>query len=161
MIKYIFVFLFFVFNAHGQKLHHQMMSAQGSRKILKSGVIINQTVGQTSVVGNFRKDNLIIKQGYQQMAYYGNGLLIVPERITTLAYPNPMSSHINFRFSSAIKGFIKVSFFDLAGRLVFYQEKKSVENVLTVDNVYLAEGKYLVKLMGENYSYATTILKLK
>ncbi|MDI5950322.1 T9SS type A sorting domain-containing protein [Flavobacterium sp. LB2P84] len=161
MIKYIFVILFFALNAQGQKLHHQMLSAQGSRKVLKSGSLINQTIGQASVSGNFRKDNLIMKQGYQQMMFYGKGLLIVSESITTMTYPNPMSNHINFRFSSAIKGFIKVFFIDLTGRIVFYQEKKSVENVLTVDNVYLAEGKYLIKLIGENYSYTTKILKLK
>lgn len=161
MLKFFFVILFFALNASGQKLHHQMLSAQGSRKILKSGVTVNQTVGQMSVVGNFKKDKLLVKQGYQQLSYYGKGLVIVSERITTVTYPNPVSSYINFKFSSAIKGYIKVYFFDLTGRIVFYQEKKSVDNVLTINDVYLAEGNYLVKLMGENYSYTTKILKLK
>jgi hypothetical protein len=139
-----------------------MLCIQGSYALLPNKMIVHQTIGQQSISGNYRKSDLVINQGYQQSTYRLQYSISIPKDIiTTKIYPNPVSDVINFEFSSAIRGVIKVIIFDLLGKVVFYQEKMAISNVLTIDNIYISEGKYLVKLTSENYNYSTKILKLK
>lgn len=99
-------------------------------------------------------------QGYQQSTNRDKNSRFIPEDITTTAYPN-LSAVVKFEYSSKINGLIKLTFFDLLGKVVFYLEKKANENVLTIDTIYLSEEKYILKLMGENYNYSTKTIKLK
>lgn len=162
MTQKFLIILFFSFSVKAQELHHQMLSAQGScYKLLPSRMLVKQTIGQQSISGNYKINNLVINQGYQQSRNRRQNSLFIAEHIRTTTYPNPISDVVNFEFSSKINGLIKVFFFDLLGKVVFYQEKKATENVLTIDNIYLSEGKYIIKLMGENYNYSTKIIKLK
>lgn len=160
MIKKIWIILFFEFNLQGQELHHQMLSGQGSRELSPRGVTVQQTIGQQSISGNYKKNNLVVSQGYQQNIFCKKSSHIM-QSITTKTYPNPVSDFLSFKFSSAVDNLIKVIIFDLLGKVVFYQEKKASQNILTIDNIQLSEGFYLVKLSAENYSYSTIILKLK
>lgn len=161
MIKKIWIILFLEFNLQGQELHHQMLSGQGSRVLSPRGVIVQQTIGQQSISGNYKKNNLVVSQGYQQSIFCKNSSHIMRSAITTTTYPNPVSDFLSFKFSSVIDDLIKVIIFDLLGKVVFYQEKKASQNILTIDNIHLSEGFYLVKLSAENYSYSTIILKSK
>lgn len=162
MIKKKLIILFFCFNVKGQILHHQMLSVQGSFALLPNKVIVYQTIGQQSISGNYIKSNLVINHGYQQSISHVQYSRSVPkDLIITKTYPNPVSEVLNFEFSSSINGIIKVMIFDMLGKVVFYQENKASGNMLTIDNIYLPEGKYLVKLTSENYNYSTKILKLK
>ncbi|MFV8343967.1 hypothetical protein [Flavobacterium sp. XS2P39] len=103
----------------------------------------------------------MINQGYQQSTNRGPNSRFIPEDIITATDPNPVSAVVNFEFSSKIKGLIKLTFFDLPGKVVFYLEKKANENVLTIDTIYLSEEKHILKLMRENYNYSTKTIKLK
>lgn len=157
MIQNFLILLFLTSTIHGQKLHHQMISAQGTTVHLSNGMIISQSIGQQSVSGNYNKKKSMIGQGYQQILNYQNNTPID----TTITYPNPISDYINFKFSSDISSPIKVTIMDLSGKIVFYQEKIPFKNILTIDNIQIVEGKYLVKLIGQNYNYSTKILKIK
>jgi hypothetical protein len=155
------IILLFGFSAFGQKLHHQMLSIQGASVHLSNGASVSQTIGQQSVTGNFRKNNLVMGQGFQQSnlgrSYSHNN----QQAIITITYPNPVSDFVNFKFSSEIKGPIKVTIYDMLGRAVFYKEKNAIQNILTIDAIYLAEGEYFIKLTAQNYNYSTKILKTK
>lgn len=137
-----------------------MLSSYGSISKTNSGIIVKQTIGQQSVIGNYRTDNLIVGQGFQQ-----SNLMKTknspPISITTTTYPNPFTDKINFHFSSSIEGTFKISLFDVVGRLVYYNEKTSRDNTLTIDDLFFAEGQYFVKLTSKNFIYSTNILKSK
>lgn len=120
MIKNILIILFFGFNVHGQKLHHQMISAQHPDKYLSNEIIINQTIQQQSVSGNYVKNNKGVGQSYLYTEHYNQ---IVPIDIITTTYPNPISDYVNFKFSSIIKGGVKIVIFDLLGKVVFFKKK--------------------------------------
>jgi hypothetical protein len=161
MKKVFHVFLVFMIFTHvnAQQLHHQMLSSQGISKELPNGLFVSQTIGQQSVIGNYTKDGRSYGQGFQQIQwskYINNNS---NNEITTLTYPNPFISTINFQFSQPIKETISISVFDIHGRLVFTEEKQAVENILTIDLLNLASSKYLVQLSTTNYTYFTQILK--
>ncbi len=155
----LLVFLFSFSTLYSQELHHQMLSAQGSSKELSNGIYVSQTIGQQSVIGNYTKEGKTYGQGYQQSVWSKYISTNSNNAITTVTYPNPFISTINFQFSQAIKEPISVSVFDIRGRLIFNQEKQASGNILTIDLPNLASSNYLVRLSSPNYTYYTQILK--
>jgi hypothetical protein len=154
-----FIFIVFIFGAQAQELHHQMLSAQGTSKELSNGIYVSQTIGQQSVIGNYTKDGKTYGQGFQQSLwnrYIGSNS---NNSITTVVYPNPFVSTINFQFSQPIGGPISVNLFDVRGRLIFTTEKEATENILTLDLPHIADSNYLIRLSTPNYTYYAQILK--
>jgi hypothetical protein len=136
-----------------------MLSSQGTSKTLPNGIFVSQTIGQQSVIGNYTKDGKTYCQGYQQSVWSKYIRTTSNNAITTVTYPNPFVSTINFQFSQAIKEPIFVSVFDIHGRLIFSQEKQASGNILIIDLPNLASSNYLVRLSSPNYTYYTQILK--
>ena len=155
----VWIFLALTLNSFSQDLHHQMLSSQGTSKTLPNGIFVSQTIGQQSVIGNYTKDGKTYGQGYQQSVWSKYISTNSNNAITTITYPNPFISTINFQFSQAIKEPISVSVFDIRGRLIFSQEKQASGNTLTIDLHNLASSNYLVRLSSPDYTYYTQILK--
>ena len=155
----LLVFSFSFSTLYSQELHHQMLSAQGTSKELPNGMYVSQTIGQQSVIGNYTREGKTYGQGYQQSLWSKYISTNSNNAITTVTYPNPFISTINFQFSQAIKEPISVSVFDIRGRLIFSQEKQASGNILTIDLPNLASSNYLVRLSTPNYTYYTQILK--
>ena len=159
MKNFVWIILTLTINSYSQDLHHQMLSSQGTSKTLPNGIFVSQTIGQQSVIGNYTKDGKTYGQGYQQSVWSKYISSNSNNAITTVTYPNPFVSTINFQFSQAIKEPISVSVFDIRGRLIFSQEKQALGNILTIDLPNLASSNYLVHLSTPNYTYYTQILK--
>ena len=144
---------------YSQDLHHQMLSSQGDSKQLSNGMYVSQTIGQQSVIGNYTREGKTYGQGYQQSVWSKYIQSTVNNPITTVVYPNPFVSTINFQFSQPIKERIKMELFDVRGRLIFQTEQLPTDNLLTVELPNLASSNYLVKLTASNYTYYKQILK--
>lgn len=155
----LFLLLCLTSSIYGQALHHQMLSAQGNSVVLDNDIFISQTVGQQSVIGNTKKNGYTIVQGYQQTVWgkYINSNLTA--EITTTTSPNPFIQLVNFQFSKPIKGIISIAIFDIRGRLIYQQEKRANDHILTIDLESIASSNYLVRLTAANYTYYTQILK--
>ncbi len=155
----LLVFILSFSTLYSQDLHHQMLSSQGDSKVLSNGIYVSQTIGQQSVIGNYTRDGKTYGQGYQQSVWNKYIQSTLNNPITTVVYPNPFVSSINFQFSQPIKERIKMELFDVRGRLIFQTEQMPTDNVLTVALPNLASSNYLVKLTASNYTYYTQILK--
>lgn len=137
-----------------------MLSSQGMSTKSVAGIAIRQTIGQQSVIGNYKYANLIAGQGFIQ----GNKMKTVAAPVVTIktvVYPNPFIDQINFEFSTTLVGPIKITLFDILGRMVYSAEKNSVDNKVTIDNLYFAQGEYIATLSAKNYTYSTTLIKSK
>lgn len=162
MGKYFLIILFFGFTVHGQELHHQMLSAQGSGKHLTNGIFVRQTIGQQSTTGNYNQNKVVIGQGFQQSVwgkYISSNRIDERDDIKTIIYPNPFSTTINFQFSKPVTDIITASLFDIRGRLIFEQKKKVINNILTIDLSFLPTSVYLIRLNTLNLNYYTKIIK--
>ena len=153
--------LFFGFSMYGQQLHHQMLSSQGSSNLLSTGILVHQTIGQQSVIGNYKFSNTVVGQGFQQSLIAKSVTTSLSNGITTTTYPNPFVDQIHFQFSKPIDGFITISIYDLLGRLVYKDQKKAIQNILTLDDLHFSQNEYLVKLSAPNYNYSTQIIQTK
>ena len=160
-MKQQLLLLLFGFSMYGQQLHHQMLSSQGSSNLLPTGALVHQTIGQQSVIGNYKFSNTIIGQGFQQSLIAKLGITTLSNGITTTTYPNPFVDQIHFQFSKPIAGLITISIFDVLGRLVYKDQKEAIQDILTLDNLHFSQNEYLVKLSAPNYNYSTQIIQTK
>jgi hypothetical protein len=154
-----YLFLLFTISFQAQVLHHQMISAQGVSEKMPDGTIIRQTIGQQSVIGNSNNGNYVVMQGFQQFFWGKYTSSNMVENIKTVAYPNPFIETINFQFSQPITDVINVHVFDILGRLIFKQKKKSNDSILTIDLSLLPNSEYLVRLNTIGFNYYTKIIK--
>jgi hypothetical protein len=157
-MKKILLLLLFTSRIYSQNLHHQMLSTQGTSKVLSNGMLVSQTIGQQSAIGN-HTNGITVGQGFQQShwAKFLNSNVAV--QITTTTYPNPFIATVNFQFSQIIKEPIEITVFDVRGRLIFQDKKRAAESILTVELPQLASSNYLVRLSAPNYTYYSQILK--
>ncbi len=156
----VFILFFFCSLSFGQKLHHQMLSAQGGVATTSRGLKVSQTIAQQGAIGTSATSKVVLSQGFQQ-SKISNATILQTDGITTMVYPNPVVEAVNFKFSAPVNGKIAISIFDIHGRLLLFQEKEAIDNILTINNLLLAAGEYFVKLDGNRYSFSTTILKSK
>ncbi len=154
-----YLLIFFTVTFQGQVLHHQMVSSQGTSKILSDGTVISQTIGQQSLTGISNKYYVVI-QGFQQ-SFWGKYIASNPvETIITTTFPNPFVQTVNFEFSKVITEEININVFDLGGRLVFQQKKKPDDLILTITLPLLQSSEYLVRLSTSNFTHFTKIIKI-
>ena len=153
------LFIVISFHSFGQQIHHQTYAAQGAIVSLSSVGLIKQTIGQQSVIGNYVGDNIFVGQGFLQGNFAKKSISLTS--IEVLAYPNPFVSSINFQFSAAITTPIDIKLYDVVGRVV-YAAKTSIENnILSIDNLALPDGSYIISLKAQNLNYTTSLIKSK
>jgi len=135
-----------------------MLSVQGNSVVLNNGMLVSQTIGQQSPIGNHTNE-ITVGQGFQQShwAKYLNSNIAIP--ISTTTYPNPFIATVNFQFTQIIKDPIEITVFDVRGRLIFQDKKRATESILTVELPQLPSSNYLVHLTTSNYSYYSQIIK--
>lgn len=157
-----YILFFFSVTFYGQTLHHQMLSSQGSSSRTSSGLLVKQTIGQQSTVGNKLTENFTVIQGFQQ-SYWSSHItsnkVDVAAAITTLTYPNPFIDYINFQFSKPISDEIAISIFDILGRIIYQDKRKIDDNILTIDLARFPTAQFLVRLSANDFNYYTKINK--
>lgn len=157
-----YLLLLFSITFQGQVLHHQMISSQGASTKTSNGLIIRQTVGQQSLTGTSASEDYVLMQGFQQNLwgkYIASNTIDSIEAIQTTTYPNPFSEIINFQFSKPVTDIISISIFDVLGRLIYEQKKKTTNTILTIDLATLPTSEYLIRLNSTNLNYYTKIIK--
>jgi hypothetical protein len=138
-----------------------MLSAQGQSTKMSNGFTVKQTIGQQSITGSSSKTHKVI-QGFQQSLwskYINSNVNDTPESINAFAYPNPFTETINFQFSKPINEVVSVFIFDITGRIIYNQNKKVDNQLLTIDLSGVPSSEYLVRLITTKLNYYTKIIK--
>jgi hypothetical protein len=136
-----------------------MISSQAGSIELPRGLIVNQTIGQQSSIGNSNK-NYIVIQGFQQSLWSTYISSNNADSIISKTYPNPFVEIIKFEFSQIIIEPINILVYNSGGRLVFKGKKTAIDTILSVELSNLPTSQYLVHLYTNNFSYYTQIIKL-
>ncbi|WP_310595688.1 T9SS type A sorting domain-containing protein [Flavobacterium sp.] len=156
------LFIFFCCSCWSQKLHHQVISAQGANLKIANGMFVSQSIGQVnSSIGNFKNPKLIIGQGYIQSFAIASTSVPTQKSVTVIVYPNPVYEIVNFKFSSPIGTSTTLYLFDSRGRLVFSQRDEFIQDILSVNVSSLSEGVYFAKITSSIYTFSTKIIKSK
>lgn len=158
-MKQFILFLCIVsFSSYGQTISRQTIDAQGVSAVISNGVFISQSIGQQSVIGNYKGD-VNLNQGFQQSQW--NRLISSnpPKLISTLIYPNPFLSTIYFQFSEPVLQPIAIAIFDVTGKLVHATTESTLNSILQLDLQNLAVGVYFVRLQSASFQYYSQIVK--
>jgi isoprenylcysteine carboxyl methyltransferase (ICMT) family protein YpbQ len=156
----IMILLLFNCTVEAQVLNRQMFGSQGKSIVLKNGIFVSQSIGQQSIAGSFSNKSLIVQQGFQQSGKSNFSKILSFDVVSTTMYPNPIVDNVNFKFSSDIKGKIKIAILSVAGRLVYSGEQYVMGTVLTIESLgYLPSGVYVVYLSSLKYKYTGKIIK--
>lgn len=161
MNKFLFCSLL-AFQCWGQKLHHQVIASQGANVKIATNLAVSQSVGQANgAIGNYKNAKLILGQGYIQS--FGIAKVSAPSRstISMMVYPNPIIELATFKFSSSIGLSATLYLFDNRGRLIYNHQSEPLQNMLTYDFSFLAEGVYFAKIQTSTHTFSTKIIKSK
>ena len=156
-MKTFYILLLFASTTVSAQLHHQMLSSQGSTSKTNSGVMVTQTIGQQSVVGNYSNRGFDIGQGFQQSNWARIIIQGTSPEFEVSIYPNPFSGIVNIQHNS--EDDITINVFDPAGKLVY----KNLLNVTGPDQSInlktLSSGVYLVHLYSNQLTYFTKLIR--
>ena len=160
-ISYFFICLFLFQKIDAQVLHHQMLSAQGASVVLSSGMVITQTVGQSSVIGVY-SGQFIGGQGFQQSTLKSkiSSSVNVPVLTNLSVYPNPFSTSVSVVVPVVFEGvFLPVNLFDMRGRLLYAGTHQVHNQAITLELGNLPNAIYLLSIHTQTIKYNTKIIK--
>jgi hypothetical protein len=121
--------------------------------------IVQQSIGQASVIGAFNTSQYTIRQGFIQPSVLAK---IVNKNIAldleASFYPNPFVESVTLSFTETIEGKVEVAVFDMLGRLVF-SNNYTAEQHLKVQFRNLTTADYILKVTANNKQFIKKIVK--
>jgi hypothetical protein len=125
----------------------------------KKTYLVQQSIGQSSVIGIFYGKDYSVRQGFIQPNVLAKIIdLGIPLRLEALVYPNPFAERVTIKFSELITGKVAVAVFDLLGRQVFSKSFTTSKN-LKLDLSVLPAAGYLLKVTGNNKQFIKKLVK--
>ena len=158
--KILFFTFFICVSSSAQELYKQTILSQGTTSKLESGLIISQSIGQESVIGNFTNDNVKIIQGFQQPFWtrlISNSSSVIPIEITH--FPNPITDNLNLSFYNYDIGELILSIYDYSGRILMKRNISVESGKSIVDLTMLPSGSFLMGLQNDKINYYIKIIK--
>lgn len=161
------VLCFFIVQVYGQNTSSELLlrstiGISGSSKKIdmqNKSYVVQQSIGQSSVIGTFAIGDLTVRQGFIQPNVFAK---IINKKIRmnldVVVYPNPFLESISLLFNEEITDKVAVEIYDLLGRLVFsnnYPPSQSVNVIL--GNFPVAN--YILKIQANNKQIVEKILK--
>ncbi len=148
-----------------QYIQRSTISMGGSSRLLKKNkLLIQQSIGQASVIGSFKKNGISIRQGFLQMLTTdikpSKSKLFI-NNLKATVFPNPIvNGELTILFDEEITSKISVFVFDLLGRKLITKNHKPSTTV-TIDLSELASAYYMLSIHSGNKRFTTNIIKEK
>ena len=121
--------------------------------------VVQQSIGQASVIGTFYDGNDTFRQGFIQPNVLAKIVdAAIPLNLAAVIYPNPFTESVTLSFSEKITNTVEVSVFDLLGRLVFSKSYAADQNIHVQFN-NLSVANYIIKVTANNKQFIKKILK--
>ncbi|MGB6035699.1 MAG: T9SS type A sorting domain-containing protein [Cryomorphaceae bacterium] len=123
-----------------------------------SGLTVQQSIGQGSVIGNFKSEKLTLRQGFLQptVRVYRR---VEYDETEVEVFPNPFTESIQVQFTNATKGLAQIRLFSVDGALLKTFEKQ-MDGSISLILSELAQGLYILQVSTGGGQYATKIQKL-
>ena len=158
----IFLTCFLIFSSmsiQGQSLRNSSWVAMGSsaQAIPGQGLVVQQSIGQSSVAGVFVSASARISQGFLR------GIRVVSKEIKlpfeVIAFPNSFIDRISFRFTTEHQELTQVRIYDGLGKLIYEASHQPKNNEIQLNLPYLATGVYVAHLRSGNKFVQSRLIK--
>lgn len=121
--------------------------------------VVQQSIGQVSVIGTFYDNDFIFRQGFIQPNVLAKIIdADIPLSLVTEIYPNPFTESVTLSFSEKINDTVEVSVFDLLGRLVYSKDFDADQNI-NVQFSGLSVANYILNVTANNKQFIKKIVK--
>lgn len=164
-MKWILILItFFVFTeVYSQKAikRSSVGSSGSSSKVNVNGkmVLIQQSVGQASIIGTSKKNGCTLIQGFQQPLL---SVLNTPKaeenKLYGALYPNPFENSLEIKFDEEVEGVFLISIYDTNGKLS-YSKIQNAEQKIQLNLSSLKSGEYFLKINCKNKTLISKIIK--
>ncbi|KAA3615907.1 MAG: T9SS C-terminal target domain-containing protein [Flavobacterium sp.] len=158
----IVMYCFIVTGLNAQELVRSTVGVSGTSSQVKSGdktYTIQQSVGQSSVIGLYTANSLAVRQGFIQppIKILSTGS-DNDNPIDAVLYPNPFASDIRIVFNETLEGSIEITIYDMLGRTVHTMNTRATKEI-NVNLSFLASAQYVLLLTSEKRQFKANILK--
>lgn len=175
LIKKLFLFLLFLFvvKIHSQQIKPTVLKSTitsvGSTSIYPISINnkkyeIQQSIGQSSIIGTRRISKTSVQQGFlNNIKYYiidNTNTDIIDETLDLVISPNPFIDHIKINFSRKTKHDIHVIIYDINGKVLFSKINNPTDN-LFVPMSHFSIGGYIIRIQSGKNKFAKKLLKTK
>ncbi len=160
MLKsFILSFLILIcFAGHSQEIARQTLSNQGTTKVLETGQVISQTVGQSSVIGSFYDSKGV--QGFQQPIYSKRSELPASLTNKLVVYPNPFVEILKVNVPDVINNTpFQIQVIDVSGRIVYLQNQLLDKSTLSMNLKDLPSANYILLISARGLKFSANIIK--
>lgn len=157
----ILVFYFLFLNVNSQELMRSTLGVSGSSTSLTSNsktYVIQQSVGQGSVIGKFKSNGIIVRQGFIQPPTISSKVILEETNLEALIYPNPVNNELNISFNELVKEPLTIQIFDMLGRSVFTKKSKAAQKI-SIDVGFLASAQYIFLVNTGQKQFKANIIK--
>ncbi|WP_298371316.1 T9SS type A sorting domain-containing protein [uncultured Lutibacter sp.] len=148
-------------NCFSQEIQRSTISVQGNSEnisINKKNYVIQQSIGQSSVIGTFQSDRIALRQGFIQPPLISSEIILEETTIEAIIYPNPFESSINITFNENLKEQLSIFIFDMLGRVV-YQNNREASQKININLSNLASAQYILNITSGNKKFKANLVK--
>ena len=127
----------------------------------KSNHILQQSIGQSSLTGDFSSGNYLLSQGFVQSSVWRK--IIHKDfkvNLNAKVYPNPFVDYINIEFLHEIDSDVRIFVFSEMGDLIDSQTFKK-SKFISISLSYLPPGKYFINMLSGDRQHISSLIKLK
>jgi hypothetical protein len=120
---------------------------------------IQQSIGQSSVIGIVQSNNYALSQGFIQPGFgAGENAISDTGQLNACLFPNPLNTNLSIEFSDEISTLINVEICNVLGKVVF-KNQYSASQKLEIDLSQLSNGIYFIKIITANKQLTSKLIK--
>jgi len=149
------------FQCQAQEIARSTVSSIGTSTTISTdskSYVVQQSIGQASVIGKFDGDGIALRQGFIQPPIRVTAIVTQDTNLTGAIYPNPFSSHVNVAFNEEIKESISVVLYDILGRIV-HQDSFQAAQEISINLEFLASAQYVLLVSSNNKQLKANLIK--
>ena len=144
-----------------QLILRSTLSMSAPRTHDSNNYILQQCVGQSSVIGDYESDGYLLSQGFVQSGtrpkiVHSDDVLDLKAEV----FPNPFVDEFNISFLEPIKEAVDLFVFNDMGRKL-KSVTYDVSQELSVRLGYLPPGKYYIKIASGHKQFVTNMIRLE
>lgn len=161
MLLFSGVLLFTGMSAQELEIRRQTTGIAGASESFNHGghqLIIQQSIGQASVIGTSESGSFSLRQGFIQPEFTLSAATENTDLEATV-FPNPFANQFQIRFDDAVEDALEIQIFDLSGRAIL-GERFSAAQQVTIHFPDAAAGMYLIRITTGKKQFSGRIQKL-
>tara|TARA_R100001132_G_C3259631_1_gene84126 strand:- start:248 stop:748 length:501 start_codon:yes stop_codon:yes gene_type:complete len=162
LLSSLFIVAFGCYSLSAQEAVRSTISASGSSSSIRVNdrdYVIQQSVGQQSIIGTSQSSVAIMRQGFIQPPIEVFALSETDNSLDAVVYPNPFQNIVHVRFNETLKKPVNIVLYDVLGRIVRTESKVVTTSETSIHLDGLSSAQYILTITSENKEFKTSLLK--